>query len=181
MDEEESGNVFDLFRRAGAVPSPEAEPTGEQHDVAAQETDATAHVAEADGAEKQPYKATLPARSQRETRLRILYPTLDKVRVLSYSYLHEVLAMGHQWLSLIFTHTVIVLEGRHLDRLVDDLQDERVRALICFHPHRHEQPEAGEPWIRRITDATPAEIAHEKKHAGPKVAADAVSESEGSV
>lgn len=168
MDEQESGNVFDLFRRAGAVPSPEAEPTDEQSAVAGPETDAAAHVAEAEGTEKQPYKAILPARTQRETRLRIHYPTLNKVRVLSYSYLHEVLAMGHQWLSLIFTHTVIVLEGRHLDRLVDDLQDERVRALICFHPTRHEQPDEGELSIRRISDGTPAEIAHEKKHAVPE-------------
>lgn len=166
MSQEESRNVFDLFtrsagRQADAPSSSPAETGDEGHADDASATDAPPDKAGPDGAEKQPYKATLPAKAQRELRLQIHYPKWQQVRRLSYSHLNDILTTGEEWLSLIYTHTAIILRGRHLDKLADDLQDERTRALICFRPADHLPPEADDPCILEIRDALPADIAPE--------------------
>jgi hypothetical protein len=91
------------------------------------------------------------------SRLRIHYQD-GSIGVLPYAYLVEVMYSSHQYLSLIFTRCVLTLEGRHLDRLIEPLQEERIRALRCFHAKEHELPGDGEPVIHHITRQHPSEI-----------------------
>ena len=88
--------------------------------------------------------------SRRVPRLRVVYPD-GKMSVLSYSYLQEILYSNHQNLSLIFTSSVITLEGRNLWGLLDHLQTDRARILQCYDAARFpEAPGEGEPVILSI-------------------------------
>lgn len=157
-------NILDIFTR-GSRRSSEAEDgtSSSEHDAPGTEQNAEgteqATTGVADEKKDRDYRATLPAKSKREVRLRLIYPQPHKVRLLAYSHLNEVLCTGHQWLSLIFTHTVVVLQGCHLDQLLDDLQEERARALVGFQPPHHVEPGPGEPCIRKITDMTLSDFA----------------------
>lgn len=144
----DSGNVLEIFARAShrAGDASSAGPTDQDGLT--------------DQKKKQPYKATLPAKSKREIRLKICYPhqRVSKSRRPPYSHLNDIIETGHQWLSLVYTNMVVVLKGRHLDKLGDDLHDEAVRAIICFQPDIHEEPEEGEPVILEIHDKTIADF-----------------------
>lgn len=150
-------NILDIFAR-GSRPAEGSEDAGantnEAEAVAQQEREPAASAAARPTHEKKngAYRATLPAKSKREVRLRLQYVQGKKVRLLSYSHLNEILLTGHQWMSLIFTHTVVVLKGRNLDQLLDTLQDEQARALVCFRPQEHDEPDLHEPCIREMTD-----------------------------
>ena len=99
---------------------------------------------------KQPYHACgVDAPRRRLTRLMIYYHD-GVVALMSYAYLIEVISTSHQYLSLIFTNCIITIEGRNLTKVMDDLQDERVVYLQCFHGERFEKPEEGEPLITSI-------------------------------
>lgn len=152
-------NILDIFSRG-------SRPTTESDDVATDMNEVEAGAQQrseppasdaarlANEKKNEGYRATLPAKSKREIRLSFYYAQNDKVRLLSYSHLNEVLLTGHQWMSLIFTHTVVVLKGRNLNKLLAPLQDEQARGLVCFRPQEHGEPEAHEPCIREMTDMT---------------------------
>ena len=90
-------------------------------------------------------------------RMRIYYQD-GKQAVMAYAYLVEAFCSSHQFLSLVFTHCVLTLEGRHLDQLIGPLQDEKIRALHCFHAGHYDDPAAGAPVILRITRQHPHEV-----------------------
>lgn len=90
-------------------------------------------------------------------RMRIHYQD-GKQAVLAYAYLVEAICTSHQFLSLIFTHCVLTLEGRHLDQLIGPLQDEKIRALHCFRTTVYDDPAEGAPVITRITRQHPHEV-----------------------
>lgn len=98
------------------------------------------------------YKAAFIYKSKGRQRLRLHYANGLRVKVLSYAYLIEMVATSHQWLTLVFSSTVVTLKGQHLDQLIEPLQDERVRALICFRPGIHPEPEGHAPCILEIEE-----------------------------
>ena len=94
--------------------------------------------------DKKPYKADEVDKSRTgQTRIRLNFKNGER-HVLAYHYLTEVIETSHQALSLVFSSCIITLKGRHLDKLTESLQDEKVRALSCFHPGQHQEPEEGE-------------------------------------
>lgn len=91
-----------------------------------------------------------PQNRRQPARLRIVAGD-GVVSLLSYAFLSEVHCSSPTRLSLIYAHCAFTLEGRHLDRLIDKLQEDKVRALICFNPKHHDYPEDGTPLITRVT------------------------------
>ena len=91
-------------------------------------------------------------------RLRLHYAD-GTIGLMSYAYLVEVLCTSHQYVSLLYSNVAITLEGRHLDQLLDALQEEKVRALVCYHARRHAAPEAGTPVITKIVRQSLPEVA----------------------
>lgn len=73
-----------------------------------------------------------------------------EVSLLSYAFLSEVLIADPQHLALFYTHCVIEIRGEHLDQLIERLQEDKVRALICFNPQRHDAVAQGQPVITSI-------------------------------
>lgn len=105
--------------------------------------------------EKPDYKAFAEdATKEKQGRLRIHY--LDgTITTMAYAYLVETLCTSHQHLSLIYTNVVITLTGRNLIKLVEPLQDERIRSVQCFHAEHYEPPTEGEePVITQIERQT---------------------------
>ena len=98
------------------------------------------------------YKAAFKFKSKARQRLRLHFGNGVKVKVLSYAYLIEVVSTSHQWLTLVFSSTIVTLKGRHLDQLIEAIQDEQVRALVCFRPGIHPEPARGEPCILEIEE-----------------------------
>lgn len=90
-------------------------------------------------------------------RMRLHYQD-GTVAVLAYAYLVEAFCSSHQFLSLIFTHCVLTLEGRHLDQLIGPLQDEKIRALHSFHAGHYDDPAENVPVITRIVRQHPHEV-----------------------
>lgn len=96
---------------------------------------------------KKPYKAAEVDKSRTgQTRIRIHFKDGER-HVMAYHYLIEVIETSHQVMSLLFSTCVITLKGRRLDELTESLQDEKIRALTCFHPGQHEVPGEDEPCI----------------------------------
>lgn len=97
------------------------------------------------------YKAVIAtANNRRLTRLRIAYAD-GKVSIVSYSYLQEILYSNHQNLSLIFTSSVITLQGRNLGGVLDVLQDDRAKAIQCYSETLYtDEPAEGEPVVLSI-------------------------------
>lgn len=97
------------------------------------------------------YKAVIPGNGNRRlTRLRIAYAD-GKVSIVSYSYLQEILYSNHQNLSLIFTSSVITLQGRNLGGVLDVLQEDRAKAIQCYSEALYtDEPSADEPVVLSI-------------------------------
>ena len=100
------------------------------------------------------YKAAFKFKSKARQRLRLHYANGIRVKVLSYAYLIEIVSTSHQWLTLVFYSTIITLKGRHLDKLIESIQDEQVRALVCYRPGIHPEPAKGEPCILEIEETS---------------------------
>lgn len=100
---------------------------------------------------KRAYQALRPEPQNRRTpaRLRIVYGD-GVVSLMSYTFLSEVLCTSPQFISLIYSHCIITLEGRNLLELVDLLQEDKARTITCFNGRRHDEPEAGAAVITRI-------------------------------
>jgi hypothetical protein len=92
----------------------------------------------------------LGAQGRGETRLKF-YEQSGLIALLSYAYLTEVVCTSSQFINLIYTNCVIILEGRNLTPLVDLLQDDKLRYVRCFDPVRYPEPATGEPVILSIT------------------------------
>jgi len=154
--EPSQSNVLGLFTRPAYQ---QDEPTQEQPTAEGKPSTA-AEAAPANEKKKEVYKATLPSKSKREIRLKICYGDAN-VRIArrpAYSHLNDIVETDGKWLSLIYTNMVIVLKGRHLDKLAEDLHDEKVRAIICFRPGYHEEPDEDEPVIFEIQNKTLDEV-----------------------
>lgn len=108
------------------------------------------------------YKAAFLYKARSRPRLRLHYADGLKMKVLSYAHLIEVVATSHQWLTLVFSSTIVTLKGRNLHTLVEPLQDERVRALVCYRPGMHPAPASNEPCILEIQERSIHEFAEEK-------------------
>lgn len=52
---------------------------------------------------------------------------------------------------MVFDTGSVYIRGRHLDKLAEDVQEERIRVLRPFDPEQHEPPAPGEPLIESIT------------------------------
>ena len=91
-----------------------------------------------------------PQNRRQPARLRIVAGD-GVVSLLSYAFLSEVHCSSPTRMSLIYSHCAFSLEGRHLDHLIDKLQEDKVRALICFNPKHHDYPDDGTPLITRVT------------------------------
>ncbi len=183
MNGQAKGNVFDRYanrrfetdRNEEIAPSadqPDAQMPSSQHppteqDTAAREGHSGLRVI-SNESDEEPlndgiYKAAFHYKAKARPRLRLHYANGVKVKVLSYAYLIEVVATSHQWLTLVFSSTVVTLKGRHLDVLVEPLQDERIRALVCYRPGVHPEPASGEPCILEIQERGIHQFADEKK------------------
>lgn len=105
------------------------------------------------------YQAVLLEQTNRRSpaRLKVVYGN-GFVSLLSYAFLTEVLCTSPQFLSLIYSHGVVTLEGRGLDALIDPLQEERIRALMCFNARHFANPEPGTTVITAIKRAKRAQI-----------------------
>jgi hypothetical protein len=162
----EKGNetVFDRYskRREQKVPDNENKPSLVSVESAGDEAppgtnelpllDGYSHEENDDIVQGGVYKAAFIFKSKNRQRLRVHYANGLRVKVLSYAYLIEVLSTSHQWLTLVFSSTVITLKGRHLDQLVEPIQTERVLALVCFRPGIHPEPGKYEPCILEIEE-----------------------------
>ncbi len=107
------------------------------------------------------YKAAFIFKSKSRQRLRLHYANGVRVKVLSYAYLIEVVVTSHQWLTLVFSSTIVTIRGRNLDQIIDSIQDERVRALVCFRPGIHPEPASHEPCILDIEERSLNDFASE--------------------
>lgn len=86
----------------------------------------------------------------RQSRLRIHYVD-GTVDVFSYTHLLEISCTDEQHLLLGFSNCMLLLEGEHMEELIEPLQDEKVRYLVCFNNNYYAQPEAGEVIIEGVT------------------------------
>jgi hypothetical protein len=109
------------------------------------------------------YKAAFLYKAKTRPRLRLHFADGVKVKVLSYTYLIEILLTSHQWLTLVFSSSIVTLKGRNLDALVEPFQDERVRALIGYRPGIHPEPASHEPCILEIQEHSIHQVMGEKK------------------
>ena len=161
MSGQANESMFDRYSKRGKTNSDSRDsrllpvPPGYEPEVDAEE----AVVPEADSEEGMDdvvqggvYKAAFKFKSKARQRLRLHYANGARVKVLSYAYLIEVVSTSHQWLTLIFSSTIVTLKGRHLDQLIESIQDEQVRALVCFRPGIHPEPAKGEPCILEIEE-----------------------------
>lgn len=183
MSEQGKGTVFDRYSKRGSLtarddaPKPSAAPSDTEHNAShnrqpGQETTLRAapsaleifsHEAEDQVVQAGMYKAAFIYKAKTRPRLRLHFADGIKVKVLAYAHLVEVVATSHQWLTLVFSSTIVTIKGHHLDTLIDPLQDERVRALICYRPGIHPQPVSHEPCILEIQERGIHEFADEKK------------------
>lgn len=164
MSEQGNETVFDRYskRRQQKVPDNENKPSlvpvesaGEDASPGASELpmlDVYSHEEDDEIVQGGVYKAAFIFKSKNRQRLRVHYANGLRVKVLSYAYLIEVVSTSHQWLTLIFSSTIVTLKGRHLDQLIESIQDEQVRALVCFRPGIHPEPARGEPCILEIEE-----------------------------
>ncbi len=104
------------------------------------------------------YEACVQAARGAHPRLRLQFAN-GTVGLMAYAYLVEVLSHSHQHLALVYTNVAISLEGRHLDQLLDLLQDERVKALVCHRPQHHDTPPADKPIITKMVRQSLQELA----------------------
>lgn len=159
MSGQAAGNVF---QRLGTR-KPQPEPPAAETEVVPPSPELVPSPAPMPETGKETYQAVAHDRSKSQTRLRLHYADGAKVRMLAYAYLIEVISTSHQWLSLVFTSSVVTLKGRNLDGILELLQDEKVRGLYCFHPGRHNAPASNEPCILEIEDLSLHEAANEKR------------------
>ena len=180
MSEQNNQSIFDRYskRRSSHLPEQENRPSlvplddGLEDATTGQETahssdrpvlDVYSHEEDDEVVLGGVYKAAFIYKAKGRQRLRLHYANGVKVKVLSYSYLIEVVLTSHQWLTLVFSSTIVTLKGRNLDRLVEALQDERVRALVCYRPGIHPEVASHEPCILDIQERGVHEFAGEKK------------------
>src|SRR5690349_10035236 len=124
-------DVFSKFARTATPTQPELR-AGQPRAV--QPLHAQANPVPNPESDKMPYSAVGLNRQAESERRLLLYFQDNTLALMSYAYLMEVVCTSHQFLSLVFTQCVITLKGYNLDGLMELLQDEKVRALQCYHP-----------------------------------------------
>jgi hypothetical protein len=119
--------------------------------------------------EKQPEPAELEQVSERDYRAyaidkpknpSMLWIDYDggMFELLEKNHLVKVLCTSHEYLSLLFTHSVYTFVGRHLDTLRPLLMEDKIRSLHCFDARRHNPPAKGEAVILAIEEQSVAEF-----------------------
>lgn len=88
--------------------------------------------------------------NDRQSRLRIHYVD-GTVDVFTYAHLLEISCTDEEHLLLCFSNCMLMLEGTHMEELIEPLQDEKVRYLVCFNKNYYAQPEADAVIIENIT------------------------------
>lgn len=104
----------------------------------------------ADNSALEPYRAALTERPGKRAWSIRFYHSNGEVEQINYSHRKYDLSVQPDRLGISFTTGVIMLTGKNLRLLLDDLQDERIRALQPFDPARHKAPKADEPFIETI-------------------------------
>lgn len=97
------------------------------------------------------YQAVRMEQQNRRTpgKLRIVYGN-GNVSLMSYQVLQEVLCTPPSIVTLIYSHCWIVITGRNLLPLADQLQYDKATTLTCFNARLHDEPENGSPVITQI-------------------------------
>lgn|GEM_PF-6751575 len=112
------------------------------------------------------YKAYGVDAPQRRPTLVAIHYGDGQIGLMQKSFLTEALFTSHQHVSLIYTNCIITLEGRHLDLLVDLLQDEKILSLHCFNDKLHDKPQEGEILITKVERRSSGEILMKKEKTG---------------
>lgn len=95
-------------------------------------------------------------------RIRIITRDGDTTLV-SYALLIRVLlAKSGEFLTLIFSDIVVILQGRNLAPLLPLLQEDKISALVCFNPDIHVPPAQSTPCIGQITEQSIKEFRGEE-------------------
>lgn len=102
--------------------------------------------------EKQPYKAYgIDKPNNRTERIDICFHNADNRRCSpAKSYLVNIDYSAGQYMALIFTTCVYLMEGENLDALYQKLNDNEIESLHCFNPKRHHAPGKGETILTSI-------------------------------
>ena len=100
---------------------------------------------------KRAYQAVRMEQQNRRTpgKLRIVYGN-GNVSLMSYQVLQEVLCTPPAIVTLIYSHCWIVITGRNLLPLADQLQYDKATTLTCYNARLHDEPEPGAPVITQI-------------------------------
>jgi len=91
------------------------------------------------------------APQKRPTLIAIHYDS-ERETLVQKSNISRMVFTGHQHLSMIFADCVITLQGRHLKRLAELFQDEKILSLHCFDPKIHDMPADDEIIITSIEE-----------------------------
>lgn len=99
--------------------------------------------------------------AQRSRRIRIVFnETFLTIR--NYQFLdaisYELTDDNQEVIGLRFVNDRILLVGKNLRVLLDDLQDEVVRSIEPFNPERHEEPKDGAAVVERCFHQTADEV-----------------------
>jgi len=89
---------------------------------------------------KTPYQAVELATDQEVKRLRIHHGN-GKIEIVRYSDLSTMISIAPDRLGLLFPTGAIFMQGDHLRQLLDDFQDEKVRAIHAFRTDIHGEPD----------------------------------------
>ena len=99
---------------------------------------------------KKPYiAAEIDQSGERVHRLKIYFSNGD-INVPSYAYLSNAFLKSDTYIGMVFSIGGVEVKGRNLGKLIDALQDERIRVLRYFDPEQHEPPAPDEPFIESI-------------------------------
>lgn len=93
----------------------------------------------------------IDAPQKRPTLIAIHYDS-ERETLVQKSNISRMVFTGHQHLSMIFADCVITLQGRHLKRLAELFQDEKILSLHCFDPKIHDMPTDDEIIITSIEE-----------------------------
>lgn len=106
---------------------------------------------------KTPYQAVERSADQEVKRIRIHHGN-GKIEITRYSDLSTMISIAPDRLGLLFPTGAIFMQGDNLRQLLDDFQDERVRAIYAFRSDVHEEPEEGAVVIYRMEWRTNEQI-----------------------
>lgn len=124
----------------------------------------TPEASQTDTTPSRAYKAYGVDAPQRRPTLVAIHYGDGRIGLMQKSFLTEVLLTSHQHVSLIYTNSVITLEGQNLHLLLDLFQDEKILSLHCFNAKLHDKPTEEEILITRIERRNSGEVLMKRKN-----------------